>query len=518
MKHTGFSGALRGEWLWMLFVLCMRSWHILHFSAIGDDKSRQIHAAFNIEQGLGYVEKTVPSLNELTPHIEPLSMWPPGYSYLLCGVNTMVHDFLLSAYMLDLLLTLTLALCLMALSSLLMEPRGVNVWYYIFLGCSFVPFQLMTSSDLLAALLYTAGVTCMLYGFRRENSWFLWIAGALLIALTPIVRFAYAPLLMVLPVTGFLLYRKNRIYRPLLAGLIALIGGASLIVLSGSLPSTQIENNPYWVDNGKSWYPENLLYVDPFPAKSIFFIDSILQRLDGGIINSLQHPLSRIIWAALCLLSLWIVLELVFRAVRLLRLPGNLQTDSLFLLTFVTTLGTTSSFMIYLSLTWPGQVFGNTDYWTFVCETRYFAPAIVMFPAIILMGARWHQGWSVLGIVCATFAILYFSYRFADVEIRGRTEGTWNGEPVSLQQSCKFLEDYRKKHAGKILVYSAKGGKLVLNLSGCDILDSLGVDAEQIGQVLPDSVALLTDIVLKSDSGLVIEPINPGWVAVKKQR
>ncbi len=227
----------------VLLILCFRIWHVFMFNALGNDKSHQLHGAWNMLHGKGYSEAFLPDLQHTSPVVTPLSMWPVGYSAIVAATDHLVNDVYTAQLLVDVFFAAVLAVSMLGIFLLLNKGR-ISWLFGIYMGVSFAPFHYLTSSDLIAVACFVAAAYFFLVNMQSK-SWFSWRTLLLicLLSVTPLIRYAYAPYLLVFAAWGAWIWWKERTIAPLLVGLAAVMSGFLFRKVTNSCPSGQINRN-----------------------------------------------------------------------------------------------------------------------------------------------------------------------------------------------------------------------------------------------------------------------------------
>jgi hypothetical protein len=339
----------------------------------GWDKVDQLAGAARLHAGHGL---TLPELNALDlarPLARPLVGWPPGYSYLATALLHAGLGIWQAAFVIDTIaagLYLASWYVLMAHSGL---GRHSRLWLWLFWALAYCPLVRLTSSDQLAAGLFSAALALGMVSVQAgsigppgKQAWKAAVAATLAgttAGLAGAVRFAYWPLAAVVPV-GLAAWGGR--YRRPAAVLCAVSAGLVLAVLAWHQRATTGHTTyltSLYARPAETWQWPSLARIDPFPAGALG-LDVFWQRAHEWL--HLPGSLRVGTW---CLASLVTAAYVA----AFLRAYGRHEPSgpiAKYLYgTGVVALVLTLAMLCWLSLRYP-----PIGEWTHVQELRYYAP------------------------------------------------------------------------------------------------------------------------------------------------
>lgn|GEM_PF-3068899 len=361
----------------------------------------------------------------------PLKGWPPGYSFLLLPAYLVVQDWVCAALLLHLLGILLLFgathLLLRCFTPYLHQytyPAFFSFW-----AISFTPFHYLLTTDIWALALFQLGLFLLLdcirriqLGGERDVSW-IWLGlAATLASMAVYIRYAYYPLLLIQPL--------------LLIALGILHARYWWRVLIGQIGITVMFIVPLWfgqqlhtgsatyladsVGEGQMFYLEHLLNFDAFPIKAFCYIsaDAIIRK--AGLSSAMVIGGIR---GGFFLLSLALIILMVYIGFRHLRKfwhsPQQTSIYSLWYLAALGIMGLNVGLLLYLSLRHPMQVFEDGQSWTYLAESRYYAPTLlfiqmVVFTVLFQWKSRFYQYFLLLMCGLMGYTALHGVYRNAE--------------------------------------------------------------------------------------------------------
>jgi hypothetical protein len=380
--------------LLFFIVFLFRAEHELYFPQIDSDYSVQIEAAKNFTEGKGFVNCETKT-KDLSQTISiPLQFWPVSFPMLLVGSWHLFHNWIAAAVFWQLL-----SLALLLGSGLgILRCLGVSIQiralFLLFFGLIPSPFYYWGATDMLTAALFMSCVWIILKQEHRQLfSWtsFFWLG--LLSGLCAILRFAYLPNQVILPLlflTLGILRKNKRMY----AGAL-ITGGVSFIL-------TFLFFHTYKIDSSRTSFTqtimhghllwENLKWFDQFPLKAFFYTIPIEYRLPSG------HPgFIRLARIGLWLGAIFIIVLFVRKFLGSDKAQGYYNSKDqkeralfTFFAFFIIMTAVVVSVLILESLSTGTEI---ADFvppwmpkqWTFVMATRYFAIPVLSIQLMLFI-------------------------------------------------------------------------------------------------------------------------------------
>jgi hypothetical protein len=361
-------------------------------------------------EGISYCTADLSDLYQTT--CERVNSWAVGYPLLISVLNVLTGDLILSSILLD---VLGLVLLFRAFCTVfgLLDLRGTPFFLFtIFTAFSFTPYYYTGSTDFLSAALFLSAAAMTLKSLSSPPSTPLYylligcVAGA-----AAFLRYAYYPFLGVMPFLLVLAGIRSRNKKVITGGLLA---GFSSFALLGCMLIFHAHyfGTALHIKGGGAAYLGHLLHMDPFPLKAAVYTDIIDQN-----IKALLPGITFLLKPASMLLSLFVlgVILFHFMGCRIRRAVEPAQAClPFFHLILLLTLLVNVALFSYYSIRNPPQT-GWTDFWTYVQETRYYAPSMFLIQ-IALVLAFFHPPGGMritryaLGILLG--AALFFSVAF----------------------------------------------------------------------------------------------------------
>ena len=437
--------------------LALRIEHSTLFYELGRDKRYQMTAAANLVAGKGISHcKTFPD-DIAKVSCEELTWWSAGYPVVIAGLYKLTDDLITSDFI---LIVFGLVLFLFAsfrFFSLWFENPFEN-WsfgaFLLFAGLSFTPFNYFSTNDLVSTSFLLVVLSEASIGFRdRRNAAFV-IAGSAAFA-AAFFKFSFYPFLAVVPAALFLLSILRRELAPTRYIIYFLLPiSIGFLALLAFFPNHVTPPSGEWTQ-GWNWY--NLGSQDPFAAKALFFIDFLLRRLDPGTTNGftllglIQAFSILLVGSAACIAGRYVYLNLDSE-----REGGR----TLSALIGIITVATVVVYLMWLSVRVATFYHPIYQAWTFVQETRYYGPAMVLilftlfiFPNFIRTERRMLRLASI-GLVLAMtlYAVAYWGFKNFDYFYNGRIEGSFEGGHRDDAEVAEFLKNDRSLDRGSTVL------------------------------------------------------------------
>jgi hypothetical protein len=389
---------------------------------------------------LAVIEGTDPTVVNLVPMPDLM----PGLTWLLAGWWKILGDPYLALLVSD--LTALGALFFLIYKTYRHFSPQTTPWALaFFLATSLTPWRFLSSSDILALALYGWAVwfSFRWHGSQRTSHLLFALACSFLAFF---VRYAYLPMMGALPLAlGFAMSwqpLKNRVL-PLglwLAGALLLGGGWFFWEkISGS--------GTYLYGGEAAWYPQNLLALDPFPVKSLLYLNWSHVSAAAGYLGVPFSALNAILW----LISIAGVAFAGWVAFTHRKSDGRLWLGARFWagLAVVNT-----AMLMYLSLRNQSQSWNEGGFWTFVMETRYFAPVLLVGQGL-LWSLTTIRRWKWLRWIWVAVAVMPFALQLLRLTRLPHQSGDWRvHEGRQVVEAAAHL----KNGSGLPAVFADTGG------------------------------------------------------------
>jgi hypothetical protein len=468
---------------WLLVVVAIasqagiqRQFGASRFGFFNFDKIYQVTAACSLFDGEGVSERWANPDDLSSPRLTPVFHWPMGYSVVVAGVLRCLHNPFKAIQVVDYASIVVFFLAwfaiLESLGSTISTGTKVILWsVWALVTCPLVP---ITSSEMLALTLFSLALLAGLRGVksRRPALWGVGAAVAAVAAAT--VRYAYWPLLAVVPLglAAAALAQQRR--RPLL------VAATTCAVLSGVLIGAFLAYQKHCFGrvtfladfySGKfGLYWAGLTHVFPFPASMVGFPDI------WGALSAVYENCAAVAWFPLYWkVSIGVLAVLMLGGVHafLTRTaakqdPAVAAAARFFITAGILTILLTCGQLALLTLTTP-SVPGSPvpgGVWTYMIEDRFYAPfaSFVVVALAAALSGFWHAGHrgrfvlkGLVAVLLAAWLLAGLHGRYDQFVRRARFERpTRNATLADMKTMWTAVR--RHRDAGRNVVYLERPG------------------------------------------------------------
>jgi hypothetical protein len=436
------------------------------------DKAWQIQASYNILHGLGF-SRSYADINDLSRNrIEFILAWPPGYSLLLALVNLIIKDLLRSAFALEILAIAILLFAVHKLAALLTLDSRV---YALLLASLCLPAHFidrLTTTDLLSLSAFQLGIYLALQGIKQARGPVFFAAVGLVCFLAGFLRYAYYPVLFVVPFSLIIIGVNTRDKSTCAKGLIsASTASACLIGLwlfqvmhstTAWSPTQKLSPKPLFT---------NLLHLNNFTFDTFYSRDEsfgldLLRREHVLNDESLTFISSFLALALLVMLLHHFVFQRRFLAHNS---QGNL-INNYCLIAFLTVVLNVSS-LAYLSLRYEPQTEWTT-YWTYVQENRYFAPSmlcVLLCAALVASAHLKNKRYINLPFFVIATSLLLSGINFSWCLYQRQIPPLFRPPNDDLARAGRIISEIVGRAHKKVVVLGTFDNLPLLSIRGCSI-------------------------------------------------
>ncbi len=437
--------------IWLL-ALVSQLWQTDHyFTYSGPDRNLQMLASKAYLESDAYC---IPQLTQEGYECKALSGWPPAFSILISGFYQLTHDWFLAARWFN---GIGVLLVFIAMHFLLLKlDQWLSPWVYpllfVFWGISFTPFYYTFGIEEWAlASFLLASIASIALWQSKEWHWGWWLMLALSIAAGFAMRYAYAPfgVLLLMPIVmGRLKERPWRFQAALSALGLMTIAIGSFFVLS---PTTSDGASWHELIQTKELYLDNILHFDAFPLKAWAFFSL------EGLSNKWALESPTLLWC-LKVLLLFLSLGLMSMLWKLFRSSATRTAFAYIQTSWWASIFGMIFFLTVLSVVVPPEWHDDQWFWTWVKETRYYAPLLVIIQLLTLQFATERSAQQspprpIPQMIMKAFLVLVFLYAGTHTAYRLFGDGIRGTRWAEGEQ--KILQTYEE------LVSLSKAGKTV---------------------------------------------------------
>ena len=370
----------KGIYALLLLTILLRVEHRYFYRNFYVDTEIQIAAAANLLKANGLSLAQADPLS-LSISYQPLFGFTPGYSLLMIPPYLLLKNWIWASFLLDCVAIILLFAAIHLWFRFTFEKKR-NTYYSLFLvfaAFSPAPFHYLTASGLWACATFAWGLYA-LYRILDEPSDKKWMFQAILILamfFSVLLRYAYVSVAILPPIMmAFVAWQKKD------KGLcsMAIINMLMLSLLLGGLAIYQYSiqgSVNYLQASSRGFFPAHLLSIDPFPFKAFVYY---------GIPHELYvKELSAYLYVGLksisYICSAFILFLLLFHWIK----PGALRNTAIsspkmgtWLLISLCVIFANVAILAYLSLKVPAESWNWTSFWTYVMESRYYMPSMLV--------------------------------------------------------------------------------------------------------------------------------------------
>jgi hypothetical protein len=383
---TRFYNSLTQHWLTLRFVLLaiaivVQGFYNFHAGPpLEHDAGNQLGAVHQILDGHGVSLPIVTDSTHLSAlTYQPMTQWTVTFSLLLAVFQLFTGDLWWSAMLVQWLIVLIFFNAWFVITETLSDFFSIPVRLALWLFWIVIYNPVQTSTDGLALAVFSASLALLIIGLKRQTRLGQWVVlSGLVMALAMSLRYAYWPLLVVVP--GSLLFyailnkRYEWIKWAFLHGVLSVIGIGAVMLWNQVTANILVRGYLSVNDERPSQLLfENLRPFVPFPAQALGAVSSL--RIIGGELKLPEIAINSALWlmAAIFILGL---LSMLWHTARKPQAdtvhPAWVIFATGFLLTIVLTV-----YLSYLSIT-TEKFWG---WWIYVQDMRFFHP---VFPFIAI--------------------------------------------------------------------------------------------------------------------------------------
>ncbi|MEM6631009.1 MAG: hypothetical protein AAF694_15110 [Bacteroidota bacterium] len=313
----------------------------------------------------------------------PLTVMPKGYVYFLSFLSYVIPSPMHRVFIGDCLaLGILLFSSIKLLEVLIPDNRVPQLIFLGFLGVSPAFLHPLPATDLMSLALLSLSMALLFWSSDRNVIVFL---SSVFLCLTVSLRFAYIPFLAALPTCFFLVLATNFTLKQkwLALTIYSILPFCFLIFLYA-----QKKNLPFLSDQHAQLFWEHLLHIDFFPVKALVYFNR----------DHLAYLAQHFFFPPEALAFLMVFMSILMLAVTFQTWYKWLRSDFRHLeqcaIFFAGIFLANVTLLVYLSATSPPE----TDwlpFWTFVMETRYFAPSqYVLVLTLTYLTSRSNNIWT----------------------------------------------------------------------------------------------------------------------------
>lgn len=358
------------------------------FWLFNPDKCSQILAAQSLTNGDGYQSCQAIYTDLSIDKCQFLIGFPPGYSWMANFFHLFMHNYV----KIDVAINILALLLYFTALFMLLKKAGIKdlfiALFFLWHAFSSSIIQTLGTPDLISLTLLLWTFVLAIRLFEIPRSILVVLAIGLLTGFNCVVKYSYYPMIAVMPLTlAALAYFKGSRRMFINSGLALLM---SLIVLGGQ--SVYLKSNAgkaahvsYNKEDAKSLHFDNLKKIEPFSAYALFenpfkfhVIPSKLKAMGFSLSFGIQRVILFTLSFIITILSFFIIFKLLWKKKSEFRLICLIALMLGF--TILVNAGSMKALSLLIA---PLETYNN---WTYVQEYRYFAPSMLAFVLLLMIG------------------------------------------------------------------------------------------------------------------------------------
>jgi hypothetical protein len=374
------------RWLFavLLTAIVVHAVDLYQFEGFGFDKVNHVTATRSWLDGRGFTISDVAPSGPPDTVRRPLLGFLPGYAFALAPLMLLTHDVWWSTYALD---VFAQSLFLIAWAGLLRAATGswsaaaplLIIWTVLY-----SPAAGGTYSDLLALSVFTAAVAAAAVAVseRPGLAWSGGVVSAACMSCACAVRYAYWPLIVVVPVALVITRRDVTGWALSFIHAIAAVGMSLAMAIFMQRTTGEAVFLTRWypaASRGRYW--SHLWMLNPFPADALGInrVYALVAKDDAVLLNLTPE----ILWV---LSALCVAVAAAYLANRARSwIAGELDScETFFVAAGIMTCAVTVAMNVWLTLRLPAV----SDGWTVGAESRYYLPTLPFLGATVWLVAR----------------------------------------------------------------------------------------------------------------------------------
>ncbi len=432
--------------------LLLRGEYEVVYNDYGTDKVIQLSAAKNLLEGKN-ISRCYADPSDLSiDNYSTFSLWPYGYPLIASFVSVLTGDLLRAGILLDIGAVILLIFVSLQLVWLLGVDRRGMMAVLLFLGFTHAPFCYITSTGLIALSFYMLAFWYSLRLLLRGEQHILkWVLLGSFLFLPSFFRYAYYPLVAPIPLTIHWIGWKTRRKSLITGSMISMITAGALIAAQAAVMKWNTGQYSCVSDYERGLFLHHLLHIDPFPIRALFHAHTLLWRL-GLPPGSMLHKSALIVGS--CAVLGVIAFQMMKKRVWQFAPEDKEVLWKAFLMIGGLTVFLNITPLMFLSITCPPQS-GWISFWTFVQETRYYAPSmlfiILFFVASVFREDR-VRGTRVFMTCVFLISFVICSHRVVKMYMLNETRPTFQYNNMTRLRIAEIVENMVDETDGRVVL------------------------------------------------------------------
>ena len=439
-------------WLAILLAILLRIEHRYHFRKWTADTAVQLAIVReDSKQEMDeFYMKVFNPVDLANPLLVEETGFMHGYSYLLAALPFRGKSLLDVSFVMDILAIILLTVSIFFMLVHLRASTRTLLYFLIFWAFALPPLHYLPAVDLFSLAFFITGCLLLLRNWQKGGVSYAYML--VFWGIAAFMRNAFLPFIVLPPLlASWLMWKERKVsLRHSSAFLFTALVIISLLALN------KVGGYHFGVMDGELYF-SHVLYLDPFPFKSLFYFGrNHVEKL--AAYSPLLPQFVNVICLLISLGLIWVVIQPLVE----FRRKKNDDENSLYLWRLSLLCGLVMminvGMLLFLSLTSPPENWNEDGFWTFVMETRYFAPTMLLMLIIFFVKASEHKKWkgqAALRMLIIAAMIINTSFSLwlkFEVNVMGHKHDTFPNGPIPAL--LDMLERESTNGKGEVLITS----------------------------------------------------------------
>ncbi len=355
----------------LISIIAINCWQLI-VPNFENDNSYSLAAAKNIADGHGYSIRMVSANDFSKPYYEPISKWPPGYSWMLVLVHWITNmDWIYSGYFLNALGLIALVLIFRKILFQLEIPAWLINTTVLYFGFLKHPYHFSFYSDIFGLLFFLIGLSLLLSVVKHEQGirWKTALSGFLL-GFACYMKYLYLPLSFI-PIVTLIFYahvfKKKSLMAAALWGLLsAILSLCLLLIVTLMHTSETILLNP----TTTGFFPGQIFRFAPVIPETLINLDFVNMQVSS--LKFVTYETLNIFWSVINFACFAWLIYTFYKLFRFKKFKmENFKTFYIILSVLITSV--LIIYLVILSVTKSSHYPDTFSPWVYVQEFRYYA-------------------------------------------------------------------------------------------------------------------------------------------------
>jgi hypothetical protein len=368
----------------LLTAIALHAVELYQFNSFEFDKVNHVAATASWLSGRGFTIPDVAPAGLPRSVYRPLLGFLPGYALALAPLMRLTHDIWWSTYALDMAAQSLFLIAWAALLRLVTGSWTPAVGLLLLWTVLYSPIAAGTYTDLLALSLFSAAVATAALAISNDRriAWIGALTSAAFIVATCVVRYAYWPLAVAIPVAMVVARRDRTTWT--FASLHAAAAATAVALTAAFMQRSTGEAlflTRWYPDQIRAFYWRQLVPLDPFPASAVGAGRVYGLMASGRPRLTALAPL--VLWMVSALCAIVVIAYLASRTRRWIARQLDAR-EAFFQAAGVLACAATVAMNLWLTVRLPAA----SDGWSVGSDPRYFMPVLPFLAAWLWLAAR----------------------------------------------------------------------------------------------------------------------------------